>query len=796
MRRRPGRIGPLVSVIGLVAVAAPPAVAAPVDRDGVRQWLDVAGTARAPVPARREVVVVLRVEPAAVRKGARGSNRAYRAALRAQERAIAELRERGLDLHVRARYARVLNAIVVDALPDGVARLAADPAVEAVFPVRSYAPAGIVADALPGLAADLRPRSAGAGAGKGVTVALLDGPIDRQHPLLKGRVVRKGPGLAPARRDAAAAHATAMAAIVAGRGGPDGLTGVAPAARILALDVLRPDADGSLSATTRSVLNGLERAADPNNDGDLADRARVVLAPLSARFASFQDGAEEHAARGLAALGAVVVAPAGNDGPSGLSRGTTGLPAAAPSVLAVGAVDGRAVLPRIQLTLGGEALEGTLAGPVAPASGLVLPVHVPGADGSGAAGAAALVERDGGDVRAQVLAAAQAGASAILLWGRADLAPGGLGVDDRLALPIVSLAHDAGARISTLLAAGGSVDVAFGTADGAANPEAGRVAGFSSTGLGGDGRVKPDVVMPGVAVVTALAGGGLTSVTGTSAAAAQAAGTVAALAASRPRWAADVLRGAVVSTAKPVADAVAAQGAGLPDLAIARGIPLLVGPSAVAFGVIDRATGTAQATVAIRNVSADAQTVHVGFEPDAAGGASVTATPSAFAITPGAGGRLELTLRLEAGPLGGDVVGGWLTLTTDAGLVLRVPVAAIVASGAPKLVRGLKVERPASDPAGAIVGATVGAVRAGKAGAVRIAAVERLIVDVEQGHRRLGRLYEARQLLPGRYRFRLPRALIDGQPLEPGRYRLRVTATGSDGARTIANLKLVVPASG
>ena len=40
------------------------------------------------------------------------------------------------------RYARVLNAIVVDALPDGVARLAADPAVEAVFPVRAYAPAG------------------------------------------------------------------------------------------------------------------------------------------------------------------------------------------------------------------------------------------------------------------------------------------------------------------------------------------------------------------------------------------------------------------------------------------------------------------------------------------------------------------------------------------------------------------------------------------------------------------------------------------------------------------------------
>ena len=165
----------------------------------------------------------------------------------------------------------------------------------------------------------------------------------------------------------------------------------------------------------------------------------------------------------------MVVAPAGNDGPSGLARAPRA--SGRGPERAGGGRRGRARgAAAIQRRLGGEALEGTLAGPVAPASGLVLSVHVPGADGSGAAGTAALVERDGGDLRAQVLAAAQAGASAILLWGRADLAPGGLGVDDRLALPIVSLAHDAGARISTLLAAGGSVDVAFGTADDAANP--------------------------------------------------------------------------------------------------------------------------------------------------------------------------------------------------------------------------------------------------------------------------------------------------------------------------------------
>ena len=138
MRRRPGRIGPLVSVIGLVAVAAPPAVAAPVDRAACASGsTSPAPPARLYPPGARWWSSCAWSPPPCARAPA-GSNRAYRAALRAQERAIAELRERGLDLRVRARYARVLNAIVVDALPDGVARLAADPApVEAVFPVRS-----------------------------------------------------------------------------------------------------------------------------------------------------------------------------------------------------------------------------------------------------------------------------------------------------------------------------------------------------------------------------------------------------------------------------------------------------------------------------------------------------------------------------------------------------------------------------------------------------------------------------------------------------------------------------------
>jgi hypothetical protein len=295
-----------------------------------------------------------------------------------------------------------------------------------------------------------------------------------------------------------------------------------------------------------------------------------------------------------------------------------------------------------------------------------------------------------------------------------------------------------------------------------------------------------------VTVVTALPGGGLTSVTGTSAAAAQAAGAVAALASTRRNWSAARLQAAMVASAAPTADGVAAQGGGAIRLPAARTAPLQAEPASAAFGRIDRATGTAQAEVLIRNVSGERLVVRAGFEPDAAGGAEVAVAPQAFAITAGAAAPLELTLQLLPGPLAGDAVGGWVTLAVEGGPTVRVPVAGIVASRAPKLVRKLAVERPADAAEGPVIAATVGEVRRGEDGAVRIAGVERLTVDVQAGGRRLGRLYEARQLLPGRHRFLLPRTLVDGQPLEPGRYRLRVVATGSDGARTVGLLRVTL----
>jgi len=99
-----------------------------------------------------------------------------------------------------------------------------------------------------------------------------------------------------------------------------------------------------------------------------------------------------------------------------------------------------------------------------------------------------------------------------------------------------------------------------------------RVAGFSSRGPAPDGTAKPDLVAPGVGVLSAKPGGGYSADTGTSMAAPQVAGVVALMWSANPRLAGDIPRTeeilrttAVPATAprSPCGDPRFATGAGL-----------------------------------------------------------------------------------------------------------------------------------------------------------------------------------------------------------------------------------------
>ena len=112
-----------------------------------------------------------------------------------------------------------------------------------------------------------------------------------------------------------------MAGLLVGAGGPGGLQGVAPGASVLPIRVAgwQPDAAATwrVYARTDQLIAGLERAVDPNDDGDAHDAARVALIALAEPFAAFADGPLARAAAGALALDTLVVAPAGNDGRGG-----------------------------------------------------------------------------------------------------------------------------------------------------------------------------------------------------------------------------------------------------------------------------------------------------------------------------------------------------------------------------------------------------------------------------------------------------------------------------------------------
>src|SRR5581483_5544292 len=170
--------------------------------------------------------------------------------------------------------------------PGVVVLLERDANVAGVYPVRAAYPATVMTGTLTANAVEVGGPLASAGVdGRGITVALVDAGDE---------------------------HATQMAAVVAR---------VAPGASILPIRV------GGSDVRSDQVIAGLDRAADPNGDGDAHDAVRIVLVPLAEPFAGFPDGPEAVAAAGAHALGVLVIAPAGNDGPAGAASAMSPLPA-------------------------------------------------------------------------------------------------------------------------------------------------------------------------------------------------------------------------------------------------------------------------------------------------------------------------------------------------------------------------------------------------------------------------------------------------------------------------------------
>jgi hypothetical protein len=784
-------------------------------------WRGLVGEPRAPVAGQRSIVV-LRTPSVGQRLAqahfaTEAQERSWRSqAAAAQNEVLTSLALHGIPVSPDFTYQRVLNGFSAQLDPRAIALLDQIPEVVGVYPVRAAYPAS-QSERLLGTkefdeASGHRATASLPGFdGRGVTIALLDTGVDLTHPFLRGRLL-PGIDIVGGDADASAArnaqgqferHGTEMAGIIAGVDGPNGLHGVAPGASILPIRVAGWQAASNgrelVYARTDQLIAGLERAVDPNDDGDEHDAVRIAATGLVEPYAAFTDGPEARAAQGALDLGTLLVAPAGNDGGAGPTFGSVSAPAAGAATLAVGAADSRANVARVRVVLrkGLNVIFNKrlpLLGVLGPSHSLSLQVAAPHADGTSpidyfdargfsvVAGRAVVVPA-GSAPENTVADASQAGAAAVLLYGD-QLPAGALHLAEDATAPAVVIPATAALELLAAKRAGLDVGVAVGAVHDDDNSSRGDVATFSSRGLAFDGSVKPDLVAPGIALATAepgAAGDGSPlygTVNGTSGAAATVAGAAALLAEMRPWLDAGAIRSLLSGYAERGGAPAVAVGGGTLRLGASAVGEVATEPATLGFGVWGGPHWHATRWVTVRNVSTRRLLLSVSAVAEGESEVlSFKVKPNHFVISPGRWRRVKVTVRAAAVP-DAMIVTGTIRVAPAGSAPLHVPWALQFKRYAANLITHVSLDESSfapSDTSPALL--TVQAGTLIRDHGLQIEPVSRLdILLYTSAGKFVGVLARLRNLLPGAYSFGITGRGPTTVRLPAGGYELRLAA--------------------
>ncbi|WP_198663925.1 S8 family serine peptidase [Jiangella endophytica] len=635
------------------------------------------------------VIVELTAPPALAVVRADGSRDRAReygvTVLRAQDAVLGQADETGLDVDVVHRLTAAYSGLVVDVPADQVQELAGLDGVRAVHPDASYALA--LEDSVPLVGApeawDTTAPDGRAVTGTGITVAVLDSGIDYSHPDLGG-------GFGPDHKVVAGydlvnddadpmddnGHGTHVAGIVAADGA---VRGVAPGATLTAYKVMNSSGNGQLS----DIIAGLDAAVAPDNP----HRADVVNLSLSGPG----DGTDplSTAVRSAVEAGVVVTVSAGNAGPGAHSVQS---PAAADGALAVGASTSGVWVPRARMVAPGEQdlravrAEVSAAAPADPLRVAVVdvgegrPADYEGVDVTDKA----VLVIDDGDAFGLAAAAEARGAAAALIYTpdfwrprpaaaepvagapTTDPAPSdefttGMTDDGRVgSLVALRIPGASAATLQSHLSEKVEIEITGGEGTDL-------LADFSSRGPTARFTAKPDLVAPGVEILSTLPGQRHGRASGTSMAAPHVAGAAALVRQRHPDWTPAQVGAALAGTARPLRDDAGplAQGAGRLDVSRAVDAEVLATPTTLSFGLADldaaaqrQLTGTARLT--LENLGT--QTTPLGLTATVTDGAgTVTVEPAELSLTPGGTGAV--TVRLTADRTTADTdVSGWVEI--------------------------------------------------------------------------------------------------------------------------------------
>jgi subtilisin family serine protease len=225
-------------------------------------------------------------------------------------------------------------------------------------------------------------------------------------------------------------------------------------------------------------------------------------------------------------------------------------------------------------------------------------------------------------------------------------------VDD----PVVKALENAYARGIVFAVAAGNTGRFFGIGSPAGAPSAitvgaidrdGVVAGFSSKGPVIPGAsIKPEIVAPGVGILSSMPGGGSAAFSGTSMAAPHVAGVAALVRSMHPDWSAGRLRNALITAAGPTGAEVMAGGAGAVYAPDAVGTNLYASPSVLSFGISSTGSAVLNRSIFLTNFSSGVVPVSLELE-GAREGVELRAAETDFEIKPFETKQIDLALHID-----------------------------------------------------------------------------------------------------------------------------------------------------